>query len=227
MTSFTNFYESWFDHLQHLLHQLSSAPRPPIEPQHHLDLLNLVHKVMNHYSEYYTVKSLAADRDPLSVFSAPWATTLERSLHWIAGWRPTTAFHLVYSESSILFESRIVDILRGLRTGDLGDLSPNQFRRVSELQCETVKEENAITDELSEWQDSASELVNGFTDLNEKIRRLADILRKADDLRLRTVRRVVEMLTAQQAVEFLIAAAELQFGIRGWGLNHDRLRGNA
>lgn len=92
---------------------------------------------------------------------------------------------------------------------------------------EKVKEENAITDELSEWQDSASELVNGFTDLNEKIRRLADILRKADDLRLRTVRRVVEMLTAQQAVEFLIAAAELQFGIRGWGLNHDRLRGNA
>lgn len=39
-------------------------------------------------------------------------------------------FHLVYTESSTLFESHIVDILRGLRTGDLGDLSPSQFRPV-------------------------------------------------------------------------------------------------
>ncbi|KAJ7948754.1 Transcription factor [Quillaja saponaria] len=97
-------------------------------------------------------KSIAAEADALSVLSAPWATALERSLHWISGWRPTTAFHLVYSESSILFESHIMDTLRGVRTGDLGDLSPTQFRRVSELQCDTVKEENAMTEELSEWQ---------------------------------------------------------------------------
>ncbi|CAI0440802.1 unnamed protein product [Linum tenue] len=138
------------------------------------------------------------------MFTAPWATSLERSLHWIAGWRPTTLFHLVYTESSILFESHIVDILKGLKTGDLGDLSPTQFRRVSELQCDTVREENAITDELSEWQDGASDL--------------------ADDLRLKTVRRVVELLTPQQAVEFLIAAAELQFGVRGWGQDQDGVR---
>ncbi|GFZ05094.1 hypothetical protein Acr_17g0006660 [Actinidia rufa] len=68
------------------------------------------------------------------------------------GWRPTTAFHLVYTESSILFELQIGDILRGLRSGDLGDLSPAQFRRVSELQCDTVHQENDITDELSNWQ---------------------------------------------------------------------------
>ncbi|CAN1335575.1 Protein DOG1-like 2 [Linum perenne] len=135
------------------------------------------------------------------MFTAPWASSLERSLHWIAGWRPTTLFHLVYTESSILFESHIVDILKGMKTGDLGDLSPAQFRRVSELQCDTVKEENSITDELSEWQDGASEL--------------------ADDLRLKTVRRVVELLTPQQAVEFLIAAAELQFGVRRWGQDQD------
>lgn len=256
---FTNFYDSWFDHLHHLVNQLHSAPKPATNPDHHHDLLNLVRKVVCHYVEYYNVKSSASEHDPLSLFAAPWASTLERSLHWIAGWRPTTVFHLVYSESSILFESHIVDILRGLRTGDLGDLSPSQFRRVSELQCETVKlmsvplkiekretmplkmvvlfcvlgfwrmqvkEENAITEELSEWQDSACEMVNGSADLEEKIGRLAVIMRKADDLRLRTVRRVVDLLTPQQAVEFLIAAAELQFGVHGWGVNHDRRRGN-
>lgn len=139
MTNFTTFYETWFEQLNHLVRQLAAAPRPPTTADHHYDLDNLVNKVMSHYAEYYRVKSVAAERDALAVLAAPWATTLERSLHWIAGWRPTTVFHLVYSESSILFESHIIDILRGLRTGDLGDLSPSQFRRVSELQCETVK----------------------------------------------------------------------------------------
>lgn len=135
---FSNFYETWLDQLHHLVRQLTAAPRPPTTPDHHYDLDELVGKVMSHYAEYYRVKSVGAERDPLAMFAAPWASALERSLHWIADWRPTTVFHLVYSESSILFESHIIDILRGLRTGDLGDLSSSQFRRVSELQCDTV-----------------------------------------------------------------------------------------
>jgi hypothetical protein len=138
MRSFTNFCETWFVQLNHLVNQLYSAPRPPSTPDQHHHLLQLVHKVMSQYAEYYRVKGLAAERDPLSILAAPWATSLECSLHWIAGWRPTTAFHLVYTESSIRFESHIAEILRGMSTGDLGDLSPSQFRRVSELQCETV-----------------------------------------------------------------------------------------
>ncbi|KAA8525126.1 hypothetical protein F0562_007010 [Nyssa sinensis] len=224
--TFRRFYETWFDHLHHLVDQLTKAPRPATTQEESHKLLQLVHKVMTHCSEYYRVKSLAAEHDVLSVFSAPWSTSLERSLHWIAGWRPTTVFHLVYTESSILFESRITDILRGLRTGDLGDLSPGQFRRVSDLQCETVEEENAITDELSEWQDGASDLIGVCSGLDRKIEQLVRIEQKADDLRLRTIRRVVDLLTPRQAVEFLIAAAELQFGVREWGLNQDRQREN-
>lgn len=95
-------------------------------------------------------------------------------------------------------------------------------RRVSELQCETVKEENAITDELSEWQDGANEVMLGsFTDLGGSIGRLASIVKKADDLRLRTISNMVELLTPQQAVEFLIAAGELQFGVYEWGRRLD------
>lgn len=138
MSSFTHFYETWLFHLHHMVNQLHSSPPPPSTADHHHHLLHLVHRVMSHYTEYYSVKGLAAERDALSIFTAPWATSLERSLHWVAGWRPTTAFHLVYTESSIRFESHIAEILRGLSTGDLGDLSPTQFRRVSELQCETV-----------------------------------------------------------------------------------------
>lgn len=88
-----------------------------------------------------------------------------------------------------------------------------------------MKEENAITEELSEWQDSVSEMMGPGANINDKIGRLVCIIKKADDLRLRTLRSVVGLLSPQQAIEFLIASAELLVGIRGWGLNHDRPRG--
>ncbi|KAK4714666.1 hypothetical protein R3W88_020573 [Solanum pinnatisectum] len=224
--SFQRFYETWFDQLKKIVRQLSQVPRPATSDQHRELHQQLVQKVVSHIYEYYRVKSLAANNDILSVYSAPWSTSLERSLHWIAGWRPTTAFHLIYTESSILFESHIIDILRGLRYGDLGDLSPDQLARVSELQCEAVREENSITDEFNDWQDSASEILGLMGDIEGKMEKLVEILEKADKLRMKTIENLVELLTPQQALEFLIASAHLQFGIRRWGINHDRQREN-
>ncbi|CAI8593240.1 unnamed protein product [Vicia faba] len=212
-STFAQFYASWYDQFTRLINQLTTPPNQT-------DTQEQIRKVMSHHEDYFNAKSTAAEKDPLHVLASPWATTLEQSLHWIAGWRPTTAFHLIYTESSLLFESHIIDILRGLRTGDLGDLSPTQFRRVSDLQCDT--EENAITEELSEWQDSATDMMGSEAEINDKIQRLVGIIKKADELRLRTLRSVVEFLSPQQAIEFLIASAELLVGIRGWGLNHDR-----
>jgi hypothetical protein len=107
---------------------LRTAPKPPSSQDDRSHLSSLAQKIVSHYAEFYRVKSMAIESDVLSVFTAPWASCFERSLHWIAGWRPTTLFHLVYTESSILFEFHIADILKGRSTGDLGDLSPNQFR---------------------------------------------------------------------------------------------------
>jgi len=130
MKNFAQYYDSWYIQFNNLIHQLKLSTQTDSE--------ELIQKVLSHHQDYYNAKSMAAEKDPLHVLASPWATSLERSLHWIAGWRPTTAFHLIYTESSLLFESHIIDILRGFRTGDLGDLSPNQFRRVSDLQCDTV-----------------------------------------------------------------------------------------
>ncbi|KAG7581986.1 Transcription factor TGA like domain [Arabidopsis suecica] len=224
ITSFKKFQESWIDQLRNHMNHLRSAQN------HHRNsatgdeerLREAVERVMEHFREYHRAKWATTEKDVIGVMATPWASALERSLHWVGGWRPTTLFHLVYTESSILFESRILDILRGFRTGDLSDLSPSQFRTVSELQCETVKEENAITEELSEWQDDASDLVLGTSsDPDQRIRRLAEIVHRTDDLRLRTITRVVELLSPLQQAEFLIAAAELRTGVAGWGTSHD------
>ncbi|KZV30866.1 hypothetical protein F511_37099 [Dorcoceras hygrometricum] len=214
--SFHSFYNIWMEQLRQLQLQLRQAEEDQQQQRH------LVQKSLSHYDEYYRIKSSSAMNDVLSFFPAPWASSLERSLHWIGGWRPTTAFHLIYTESSILFQSHVVDILRGRSTGDLGDLSPGQLRRVSELQCETVQQENDITDELSEWQDGANYLAGMYDELDQKIERLAGILIRADALRLKTIKNLVELLTPKQAAEFFVAAADLQFGIRAWGSAKDR-----
>ncbi|GAV60711.1 DOG1 domain-containing protein [Cephalotus follicularis] len=131
MPSFNRYYETWFDHLHSLVHQLAHATNPPTTQDHYHQLDHLVQQLMSHYSEYYRIKSVESQRDVLSIFAAPWITSLERSLLWITGWRPSTIFHLLYTESSIHFESHIFDILHGFRSGDLGDLSLTQFRQVN------------------------------------------------------------------------------------------------
>lgn len=73
-------------------------------------------------------------------------------------------------------------------------------------------------------QDGASDLLGTCSDMEEKIEVLVKIVEKADRLRLKTIENLVEVLTPRQGVEFLIAATELQFAIRGWGLNYDRQR---
>uniref|UniRef100_A0A7N0RDW4 DOG1 domain-containing protein n=1 Tax=Kalanchoe fedtschenkoi TaxID=63787 RepID=A0A7N0RDW4_KALFE len=232
--SFERFNDTWLEHLRHLVAQLTSAPCPPTTPDHNRAIRDLIQKVVDHFADYHRTKSSAAD--VLTVFAAPWSTSLEHSLHWITGWRPTTLFHLLITESSSLFASRILDILRGVKTGDLGDLSPSQFGRVSELQCETVREENEISEELGEWQEDMGDLLElarsgggGVAAVLEggRMERLGRVMEKADELRMKTLRSVVELLTPQQAAEFLIAAAELQFGIRGWGLNQNTTRRHA
>lgn len=53
---------------------------------------------------------------------------------------------------------------------------------------------------------------------------LERVVEKADNLRMNTIEKLVELLTPRQAAEFLIAAAHLQLGLRGMGVTHDHQR---
>ncbi|KAJ6995626.1 protein DOG1-like 4 [Populus alba x Populus x berolinensis] len=53
--------------------------------------------------------------------------------------------------------------------------------------------------------------------LAAKGKKLTEILQVSDDLRLRALKDVLEILTPIQAVHFLIAAAELHSRLHGWG----------
>ncbi|KAJ6995657.1 protein DOG1-like 4 [Populus alba x Populus x berolinensis] len=61
--------------------------------------------------------------------------------------------------------------------------------------------------------------------LAAKGKKLTEILQVSDDLRLRALKDVLEILTPIQAVHFLIAAAELHSRLHGWGKKKDDKNG--
>ncbi|KZV45029.1 hypothetical protein F511_20102 [Dorcoceras hygrometricum] len=249
--SFHMFFESWLVEQSQYLEKLVSATeenqqrREQGVSQQELDatiLIPLLERVIQHYEHYYRAKSRWAKNDVLVMFNPSWTSSLEDAFLWIGGWRPSMAFHLLYSKSGLQLEARIVDVLTGISTGDLGDLSPDQLAKVDELQKGTIREEKELSEKMAKKQEAVAdksmvELSHAATEmmregtaadermveaaLGQKEEGLVEVLRKADDLRLNTLRKVVGFLSPIQAVYFLIAAAELHLRFHEWGAKRD------
>ncbi|KAL5992961.1 hypothetical protein ACLOJK_013881 [Asimina triloba] len=244
--NFRQFFEGWLGeqdgHLQELL-AVSRDASVGDQKEQEDRLRPIVDRILRHYEQYYLVKSASAKQDVLLMFSPTWTSSLEDALLWIGGWRPTMAFHLLYSKSGLQLEARLPDILRGLRSGDLGDLSPAQIARADEQQRQTIRKEMEISEKMAKLQESGADptmvalsqattgtaLSEGEEEsvdaaLRGKKERLEAILEMADDLRMRTLRGVIQILRPLQTVHFLIAAAELHLRLREWGKIRDEMR---
>ncbi|KAK6131091.1 hypothetical protein DH2020_035167 [Rehmannia glutinosa] len=247
--NFQEFFISWKDEQNHYLHDLITASRAstPValtDPS----LCGLVDRAVAHYEEYYKTKTKWAKKDVLLLLSPPWNTPLEDAFLWVGGWRPTTAFHLLYSKSGLQFEANLSDLVKGVKTGDLGDLSSDQLGLIDQLQRITIQEERKITEKVAKHQERVAdmEMVELSHDLSESTRIEGEsdeagrvdsilkpkeegfqmILQSADDLRMRTIKAVVNILSPIQAVHFLIAAAELQLRLHDWGKEKEEKQAN-
>lgn len=119
---------------------------------------------------------------------------------------------------------------------------------MDELQKRTINEEKEITEKFAKHQETVADmsmvkLSHGITKmigegtaeemmddgqvaetLAPKEEGFVEILKMADDLRLRTLKRVLNMLTPVQGTHFLIAAAELHLRVHEWGIKKDARR---
>ncbi|GFP84322.1 tgacg-sequence-specific DNA-binding protein tga-2.1 [Phtheirospermum japonicum] len=218
----------WREEQTRQLEALITAAQDPTDPS----LRHLVEQVVAHYEKYHTFKTRwGKDGYALVFLSPPWNTPLEDTLVWIGGWRPTIAFHIIYSVSD-------------RQTSDLGDLSAVQLGSLYQLHRTTIQDENAITDQLAKHQAgvAGTKAVRLSNELSEPVRenRIDDedrvqvilepkedgfgkILQRADQLRLSTIKSIVRILSPIQAVHFLIAATELQLRLHDWGkVEHER-----
>ncbi|BFG30354.1 hypothetical protein CerSpe_166280 [Prunus speciosa] len=259
--SFHNFFECWLAEQNQNLQDLVIASKNNQTTRNNLyngnttttaaantniSLRTLVERVVKHYEQYYEAKSRWAKQDVLRMLSPSWTTSLEDAFLWIGGWRPSMAFHLFYSKSGLQLEARLTELIEGLDTGDLADISQHQLMQVDHLQRRTVKEERDITEKMAKQQESVAdtsmvELSHVITELMStnagheqeveedrvesvlasKEQGLEEILQRADSLRLKTLKAITHILTAIQAVHFLIAAAELHLRLHDWGKKED------
>lgn len=238
--TFHKFFECWISEQNSYLQELVSAANRYQNGDATAALIPLIDRVVRHYEEYYQTKSNCEKEDAISMFTPTWRTKLEDAFLWIGGWRPTLAIHLLYSKSGIQLDAKIGDIIRGLTTGDLGDLDPNQIKRIDELHQKTIHEERLLTEKLAKQQETVadrsmvelsnavSEMIrcgNGGESEAEKVESTLEskkdgmetLLHMADNLRLETLKAVIEILKPLQAVYFLIAAAELHLRLHEWG----------
>ncbi|KAL8034615.1 hypothetical protein ABFX02_12G039900 [Erythranthe guttata] len=257
--TFHSFFESWLVEQDHYLEELVSASKrrrvhhhPSAADDDDTVLRQKIARVIDHYEQYYRAKSTCAKTDALPMFNPPWRSSLEDAFLWIGGWRPTMAFHLLYSKSGLQLQDKLADLLQGLAAGDLADLSPAQVNQINDLQRATVREEKEISEKLAKQQEKVAdtsmvELSNAVTEamrnpaaaddggdggrvaaaLAPKEVGLAEVLQRADDLRLKTLKKVLGVLSPIQGVHFLIAAAELHLRLHEWGMKRDADTGHA
>ncbi|KAJ1387791.1 hypothetical protein SESBI_39690 [Sesbania bispinosa] len=248
--SFHKFFDCWISEQSQHLNDLLAAESNQVPSER---AQALIEKVIDHYELYYKAKSRWAKHDVLAMLSPSWRSSLEEAFLWIGGWRPSMAFHLLYSKSSLQFEARLNELIQGIRTCDLGDLSAAQLAEFDDMQRRTIKEEREITDMMAKHQETVAdapmvELSHVVTEmiraneggesenkelqdriestLEPKVEGLEKILHKADDLRLRTLQGIVNILSPQQAIHFLIAAAELHLRLHEWGKKKDAKKAN-
>ncbi|KAJ3689412.1 hypothetical protein LUZ61_018576 [Rhynchospora tenuis] len=222
------FFQGWFSHLYDLRRELLSARYSLGDRQ---KIQSVLDEFIAHYESYYQFRSEISQFDPVRAFTTPWATSVERGVvFWLAGWRPNTVVHLLYSESSRRFEAQLQDLIRGVGSGDLGDLSSTQLNLVDELQRRTIEAEDELELEMSRLHEELAGqfTVTGSMELGEAMSRIKDIIARADNLRMRTLRAALEVLYRPvQAVDLLIATADFEIGIRNIGLKYEMARSNA
>lgn len=223
--SFESFLEAWLVRQKRYLEELLSAQHSSCEVRQD-DHLELIHRVLYHYQQYYEEKSRVANWDVFLVFSPPWLTNLERALLWIAGFRPNLLFRLVSSS--------------------INDMTEDQSRRMDRLVAETRMEEKALNDELAKIQERVGapplanairrygttaqdgETADGSGDdsaLGGLRKALEKVVANADMLRATTGEKVALVLTPPQMVKVLAAVAQLQLKVRGLGLQRDAEKG--
>ncbi|KAK9153963.1 hypothetical protein Sjap_001443 [Stephania japonica] len=221
-SSFAAFFEGWLVRQEHYLDELLSAQNSftnEDDERQQEELRGLISRVLSHYQQYYQAKALAARNDVFHVLSPSWFSTLERSFLWIGGFKPGLVFELLGSA--------------------VGDLGSEQMVLIERLKGETRAAEKELEEEMAGVQESvaappllemarrAGRLVNrerrsGVDTVLETLRSSMQVLvENADHLRAMTTSKVIEVLSPEQGVKLLAAAAQLQLKIRMRGEQRD------
>ncbi|XP_021895752.1 protein DELAY OF GERMINATION 1-like [Carica papaya] len=209
----------------------------------------LSQKIIQRFQDYADKRLELCRKDTSPFFAPSWNSSLENSLLWIAGCRPSSYFRLLYALCGFNLEAHVLDALHGASTSraasfdSLRKLSGEQLAMVDDLRTKTIREEDKLSKRLASSQedtadqpfsliaielgsvDEESERVNKELDEQEMV--MTNILEDADKLRLNTLKGLLDILKPQQAVDFLAAGKKLHLCMHEWGKRRDVKHGRS
>lgn len=201
----------------------------------------LVEKNILHFEEYRKIRLLLSQEDAPAFLCPAWCTTLENSLLWIGGCRPSMAIRLVYSLAGSELDARLEQYLQGEKKGTLSEISATQMNQINSLHMKTMREEERITSRMATLQENiadepltviAKEASYVGEPSDEADRALVGhassagkVLLEADKLRMSTLKELMEILTPLQAVDLLVSTKKLHLSVHEWGKRWDLGKG--
>lgn len=228
---FTEFYNNWVSQLEQLHYELAAASSSTNQP-HHQQVQALISKATAHFKEYYTVKWAAAHEDVLAFYTPTrWLTPLENAHFWFTGFKPTTVF-------------KLIDTLKQKPEGSsaLNELSEAQMKAIGDIKMRVKMEEEKVGSDMERLQVGVagwkmvelarmtSRVICDQIDLGCKVdgvshaavssmlAGLKKVMKAGDCVRLKAMKSVLDVLTPNQAVEFLAAVAMVHVQLRKEGL---------
>lgn len=228
LQAFTQFYPEWIDTLKNVLVGLevgledSFVYRPTI-------LQGEIAETTKQFSIYYMMKWGALRADPKAFLSQKWLNPNEKKYQWMTGYKPRVLFILLEKMRRDRYDYPFIDTLSG-----------NQLDAIEELKEKIMKEEEHLNKELKRpivWirEENFPEVQRLLAEARKKqeasakaiallkktrdavLRELQRIVRLADNLRIRALRMLLEILTPVQSVEFLAFLVTMHISIREEG----------
>lgn len=247
-------FQEWMqlqrEDLTHLLQSLHTHHNHNHNYNHQQQTNNdLIRNCISHFEDYISNRRRLAQEDASPFFAPAWCTSLENSLLWIAGCRPSIFIRLVYALTGFEADARLGEWLEGVRSSNnnvgIGGLSPSQMARVNGLHMRTIKAEEKLTSEMASSQEEVAdqpiaaivakemegvgvgeESEEATMALKEHEKVMREIMEKADELRLNTLKELVlEILNPIQALHFLVASKKLHLSLHRWGKRRDEKQG--
>ncbi|KAH0701492.1 hypothetical protein KY285_015770 [Solanum tuberosum] len=229
-------YNSWINNQQEELKELQNTIVARKNELNDDELNELLRKMVNNFQEYANGRSRLARIDVSPFFAPTWCTPLENSVLWIGGCRPSSFIRLIYALSGIEIESHIAEYLQGMKIGDFGQLSGKQITMIDKLQRQIILEERRFSSRLATLQEDVVDQPfamaariydtergeNEIEPLNKHGEDMSNLLEEVDELRMKTLKEILGILTPIQGVEYLAAAKRIRLCLQQWGKKREQ-----
>ncbi|CAH2078618.1 unnamed protein product [Thlaspi arvense] len=203
-------------------------------------LREVVDKIVNDFQKYTERRSELSHRACSSYFAPSWNSSLENGLLWMGGCRPSSFIRIIYAMCGSQTETQLIQYLLKIDEnvheshgdGSMSALTSTQLGQINELHMKVIKKEDDVSKKAANLQEDVADMPISVTayatdsveagvvveDALDKYEEcLSLLMAEADELRFKTLRKIVEVMTPVQAAEFLLADKRLHVSLHEWG----------